>query len=92
MEYEDVVRAECSFVDESDMREDLRRDNRVECSLKTEENPREGNQVFVDRWSFHGASMAASSAPHEDFDFVVTFPGDCEKNLLSGGSSLTCQR
>lgn len=88
MEYEDVIRAECSYVDESDLPEDLQRPNRVKCELRGRDLE---ETVFADEWSFRGG-MVASGNSNQDYDFVVTDPGDCERNLLSGGSSLTCRQ
>ena len=89
MEYTNVSRAECSYVDESDLSEDLQRPNRVRCELRGRDLD---ETVFADEWSFHGASMTASGKQYDDYDFIVTEPGDCERNLLSGGSSLTCRQ
>lgn len=89
MVFEDVIRAECEYVDESDMPEHLQQENRIKCDLRSQEIE---ETVFVDEWSFHDSSMVSSSMPHQDYDFVVTFPGDCEKKMVSGGSSLTCKQ
>lgn len=89
MEYEDVIRTECSYVDESNIPEELRKENRVKCRIRSLE---EDEEVFVNSWSFHDSGMVTSSMPHDDYDFLVTNPGDCKVQMVSGGKILTCQR
>jgi len=84
---ENVKRAECSFVDESDIPEDIRKDYRMKCELKS----LDGNEtVFVDEWSFHDSGMITDGS-RKDYDILATFPGDCEVSMYSSGKSLTCR-